>query len=202
MRLNSSLVAGIIALSTGLASLQPPTEASIAPVAVQVTTFYDRCMPLADLISKGEGNWNSVNRGRAGDTPGGIVRVAGRTFAEMTIEEVLWLQRGSVYAVGRYQFIPSTLRMAVKWAGLSWSTKFTNETQNKLFCALLKHKRPAIGEYLMGRGSLGEALVALAKEWASIEYHAGRGYYDGIGGNRAHVTRHEATIALNAGRAL
>ena len=120
---------------------------------LEMTTFYDRCMPLADLISRGEGNWDSVNRGRAGDTPGGITRVAGRRFAEMTIEEVLWLQRGSIYAVGRYQFIPSTLKMAVKWAGLSWDTKFTNETQNKLFCALLQHKRPQVGEYLLGRGN-------------------------------------------------
>ena len=159
-------------------------------------------MPLANLISSGEGTWNSVNRGYAGDTPRGIRSITGKDFSEMTIEEVIWLQRGSIYAVGRYQMIPTTLRQAVKWAGLSWSTKFTNDTQNKLFCALLTHKRPSIAEYLRGSGSLSRALDALAKEWASVEYRGGSGYYDSIGGNRAHITRHEATVALNKGRAL
>ena len=159
-------------------------------------------MPIANLIARGEGTWNSVNRGYAGDTPRGIKSLTGRNFSDMTIEEVIWLQRGSVYAVGRYQFIPTTLRAAVRWAGLSWDAKFTNDTQNKLFCALLQHKRPSVGRYLRGEGSLSAALVGLAKEWASVEYRNGRGYYDGIGGNRAHVTRYEATIALNSGRAL
>ena len=120
----------------------------------------------------------------------------------MTIEEVLWLQRGSVFAVGRYQFIPTTMRMAVKWAGLSWSEKFTNDVQNKLFCTLLTHKRPQVAAYLKGVGDLDSALNALAKEWASVEYRNGRGYYDGIGGNRAKITRYEATLALRQGMEL
>jgi len=202
MRLFSSIAAGLLATSAGLAAIPQPMEASSAPIVAQVTSFQQRCMPIANLIARGEGDWNSVNRGWAGDTPGGIRSVTGRNFADMTIEEVLWLQRGSVYAVGRYQLIPTTLRAAVRWTGLSWDTKFTNDTQNKLFCSLLEHKRPSVGRYLRGEGSLSSALLGLAKEWASVEYRNGRGYYDGIGGNRAHVTRHEATLALNAGRAL
>ena len=113
-------------------------------------------MPLANLISSGEGTWNSVNRGYAGDTPRGIRSITGKDFSEMTIEEVIWLQRGSIYAVGRYQMIPTTLRQAVKWAGLSWSTKFTNETQNKLFC--VANTRPCIsGGTVVWRTALNAA---------------------------------------------
>ena len=35
-------------------------------------------------------------------------------------------------------------------------------------------------------------LDELAKEWASVEYRNGRGFYDHVGGNRAHISRTEA----------
>jgi len=167
-----------------------------------MATFEERCQPIADLIAKGEGNWDSVNRGRAGDTPGGIQSITGKRFHELTVEQVLWLQRGSVYAVGRYQLIPSTMKLAVKWSGIAWSAKFDQTTQNKLFCTLLSHKRPQIGRYLNGEGAIQPALDALAKEWASVAYRGPYSYYSGIGGNRAHITVDEAAVALNAGRAL
>ena len=167
-----------------------------------MATFEERCRPVADLIAKGEGRWNSVNRGHAGDTPGGIKSITGREFHQMTIEEVLWLQRGSVYAVGRYQLIPVTMKLAVEWSKTALSEKFTNEVQDRLFCTLLSHKRPQIGRYLLGEGSLQHALDSLAKEWSSVAYRGPYSYYSGIGGNRAHITMNEATVALNAGRAL
>ena len=197
-RLTAFATAALFPLNTAHStpSLPPPTQ------EIQLATFEQRCQPIADLIAQGEGTWNSVNRGRAGDTPGGIKSITGREFRQMTVEEVLWLQRGSVYAVGRYQLIPTTMKLAVKWSKVAWSEKFTNEVQNKLFCTLLSHKRPQIGRYLLGEGSLQLALDSLAKEWASVAYRGPYSYYSGIGGNRAHITMHQATVALNTGRAL
>ena len=37
----------------------------------------------------------------------------------------------------------------------------------------------------------------MAYEWASVEYRNGRGYYDHIGGNRAHISRVELAKVLN-----
>jgi len=159
-----------------------------------------RIRPLMDLISRGEGDYNAVNRGRAGDTPGGIQSFGkGWTFENYTVQQVMDLQRSHLYAVGRYQFIPSTLRFAVRHSSVSELDMFTPEVQDRLMVALILYKRPAVGAYLRGDHELlGWALNELAKEWASIEYRNGRGYYDHIGGNRASITRAELTKVLQS----
>ena len=155
-----------------------------------------RLRPLMDLIAKGEGNYNSVNRGYAGDTPGGIQGITGQTFENYTVGQVMDMQRSSLYAVGRYQFIPSTLRWAVRHSSVDELDMFTPEVQDRLMATLVIYKRPAVGAYLRGdHDLLGWALNELAKEWASIEYRYGRSYY-GVGGNRAKVTRAEASTVL------
>ena len=150
-----------------------------------------------ELIARGEGDYNSVNRGRAGDTPGGIDRLTGKTFDEFTVQQVMEMQVSWLYAVGRYQFVPETLRFAVAMSDVEMKDRFDSKTQDKLMTALILYKRPAIGAYLKGHHDyIGWALDELAKEWASIEYRQGRGFYDHIGGNRAHVTREEAWEVL------
>lgn len=159
--------------------------------------------PVANVLAKGEGNWNSVNRGRAGDTPGGIKSIIGKTFSDLTIGEVQSLQRARIYAVGRYQFIPSTLSYAVQKAGVDASKRFTPEVQNRLLWALLEHKRPCIGAYIRGEhDNLDLALREMAREWASVAWYHGGSYYAGWGGNAAHITRHEAGLALKQARTL
>lgn len=161
------------------------------------TPLHVKIRPLADLIARGEGSWNSVNRGRAGDTPGGIQRLTGKTFDQFTVREVIEMQRLWLYAVGRYQFIPTTLRFAIRHSDVSLDQRFTPEVQDRLMAALIFYKRPAIGAYLRGdHNLLGWALNELAREWASIEYRNGRGFYDHVGGNRAHVSRAAAAAVL------
>ena len=153
--------------------------------------------PLMDLIATGEGTYNAINRGRAGDTPGGIQWLKGQTFENFTVRQVIEMQRWQVHAVGRYQFIPSTLRFAVKHSSVNELDMFTPETQDRLMAALIFYKRPAVGAYIRGdHDLLGWALNELAKEWASIEYRNGRGFYDHIGGNRAKISRAEMSAVL------
>ena len=152
-----------------------------------------------DLIATGEGDYNSINRGRAGDTPGGIQWLKGRTFEDFTVKEVIQMQRWQIYAVGRYQFIPSTLRWAVNHSSVNELDMFTPEVQDTLMATLIVYKRPAVGAYLRGdHDLLGWALDELAKEWASIEYRNGHGFYDRIGGNRAKITRAEVIPVLQS----
>jgi len=152
-----------------------------------------------DLIATGEGDYNSINRGRAGDTPGGIQWLKGRTFEDFTVKEVIQMQRWQIYAVGRYQFIPSTLRWAVNHSSVNELDMFTPEVQDTLMATLIVYKRPAVGAYLRGdHDLLGWALDELAKEWASIEYRNGHGFYDHIGGNRAKITRAEVIPVLQS----
>jgi hypothetical protein len=175
------------------------TQETIVKTTVPV---HVKLRPLGDLIARGEGNWNSVNRGWAGDTPGGIQRLTGKTFDQYTVKQVMAMQRGWLYAVGRYQFIPRTLRFAVSRSSVSLNDRFTPEVQDRLMAALIMHKRPTVGDYLVGRhDNVRRASVAMAKEWASIEYRYGRSFYQQIGGNRAHITRAEIERALRSVKA-
>ena len=203
-------VIGITSSSSAARSRTPlahylPAD-KVAPLVEEVIVekpipFHEQVLPLADLIAKGEGDWNAVNRGWAGDTPGGIQRLTGKTFENFTVGQVMDMQRSWLFAVGRYQFIPRTFKFAVAHSSVTRLDMFTPETQNKLFAALLVHKRPVIAQYLTGEhNSINAALRALAREWASVEYLGygrGRGYYNHIGGNRAHITWQHAAAVLN-----
>lgn len=156
--------------------------------------------PLLDLIAEGEGDYSSVNRGRAGDTPAGWPGLE-----RLTIGQVQKLQQeGTLFAVGRYQFIPETLRLAVAAAGFSSADLFNAETQDWLAVALLLGgKRPALRDYLQGGNvTIEAAQLDLAKEWASIPQANGRGVYDGdAAGNRATAKVNRVQSALKAARA-
>lgn len=154
--------------------------------------------PLADLLAKGEGDYDSINRGYAGDTPGGMTRYSGRHLTTYTVAEVMQLQRSRLYAVGRYQFIPKTLRFAVNASGVNVTDKFNEATQDRLMAALIAYKRPYILSYLQGsHNDLSGVLDDLAKEWASVAYRNGRSYYS-RGGNRAKISRASAATVLQA----
>jgi hypothetical protein len=161
---------------------------------------------LAALVSSGEGGLNSVNRGNAGDTPGGAKSIFGKNLTEMTVGEIMEAQnQGRVFAVGKYQFIPGTLRGAVKYTNIPLNTLFDSVTQNRLFDYLIDVKRPEIGNYLNGRSNdRRTAIQQLAREFAAIglEYpEAGRGRgqsrYSGTGGNRASISPDSAGRTLD-----
>jgi len=102
------------------------TETAFCPNP-NFATVESRLLPLADLIAKGEGDYNAVNRGYAGDTPGGIQGLTGLTFENYTVGQVIAYQKRWLYAVGRYQFIPTTLRFAVAHSDVDNLDMFTPE---------------------------------------------------------------------------
>lgn len=198
MNLRTTLASTLLAatLATGVGAISVSAKGAHCPNP-EFTPVHLRIKPLADLIARGEGDYNAVNRGYAGDTPGGIQGLTGLTFENYTVGQVIAYQQRWLYAVGRYQFIPSTLRFAVAHSSVDNLDMFTPDIQDRLMAALVLYKRPAVGAFLRGDHNLeGWALNELAKEWASIEYRGGRGFYDHIGGNRAHITRAELQVVL------
>ena len=184
---------------SGVFSFQPVEASPMCANPYGPQPIHVQLQPLADLLARGEGDYDSVNRGRAGDTPQGLTALTGKAYHETTVGEILSMQRNWIYAVGRYQFVPTTLRYAVAMSTVSLDDCFTPEVQDRLMAALVLYKRPAVAAYLRGDHShIGWALDELAKEWASVEYRSGRGYYDHIGGNRAHITRTEAWEVLQS----
>lgn len=166
-------------------------------IPVVVPAVHQQLKPLADLLATGEGDYDSVNRGWAGDTPQGIKGLTGSSFSSYTVQEVLNMQARSIYAVGRYQFIPSTLRFAVDSSSVSTQDKFTPEVQDRLMAALILYKRPLIITYLQSNhDNLDAALKELAREWASVEYSNGYSYYSNVGGNRASISRAKVSQVL------
>lgn len=203
MNLRRTIPCIALALSLGGAGVshaQPAPAAIIGALCLnpdKPDPVHVQLKPLADLLARGEGDYDSVNRGRAGDTPQGLTALTGKGYQQTTVREIISMQRSWIYAVGRYQFIPDTLRFAVAMSSVDEEDYFTPEVQDRLMAALILYKRPAIGAYLRNdHDYIGWALNELAKEWASVEYRNGRGFYDHVGGNRAHVSRTEAWEVL------
>lgn len=182
------------------------------PVVTEVTsqlpqptfTIHDALEPLSELIAHGEsitaGDYNAANNGWAMDLgQHGLSNYFGRDCSDVTIGEVMLAQdQRRLHAVGRYQIIGTTMRAAVRWAGLSGSSMFTPDNQDKLFLALIKHKRPAIWSYLLGNGTAHQAANALAREWSSMPAPHGGTYYGR--GDRAHASRAEVLSVLEQTR--
>ncbi|UZB30233.1 XVIPCD domain-containing protein [Xanthomonas phaseoli] len=173
--------------------------------------------PLADLIQRGESgrdNYNAYNRGTYVGADG-REHIRGSTgpldFSGMTVGEVMdsqALPRGDedrLFAVGRYQVIPSTMKDAVNKLCLERSQEFTPELQDQVFSDyLITHKKSAVRNYITDASgsSLNSAQKALAQEWASIaDPGTGKSYYDKPGGsNHASITSAETEQALNTMR--
>ena len=150
-------------------------------------------------IAKGEGGYGSFNRGIAGDARGAKI-----DFSKMTIGDIMKKQSGGprqreLFAVGKYQIIPSTMKEAVKALKIDKNTKFTPEVQERIFREyLIANKRRAVKDYITGKtNDLNAAVMATSQEFASVgvpydttDYKGrmirrGQTYYGGSGGNRA-----------------
>lgn len=160
---------------------------------------------LGELISRGEGGYNSFNRGSAGDARGATI-----DFSRMTVGELQDAQHlprrdpDRLFAVGKYQVIPGTMDGAVTALGLGRNERFTPEMQERIFSDyLIVGKRPDIHGYITGKPgvSLHDAQEAVAAEWASVaDPDTGRSKYGGIGNNRASISADQVAGALNAMR--
>lgn len=165
------------------------------------------------LISRGEGGVNSVNRGVAGDTPGGAKSIFGKNLTDMTVDEIYAKQReGRVNAVGKYQIIEITMPGFIKYLksqGIDTSkTKFTENIQDKFKPYVVDYKRPEVGKYIRGKSNnRKEAAQELSREFASIGLaypEAGRSRgesrYSGTAGNRASISPESIENALDRAR--
>lgn len=153
------------------------------------------------LIARGEGDYNSVNRGARGGYKAGT-----ENLASMTVAEVMAAQKsGKFNAAGRYQLIGSTLSDAVKAMGLKGDEKFDKETQDRIFEKyLVNNKRRAIGDFIAGRSNdIRAAINAASLEWASVaDPSTGKSHYAGVANNLASISVDDMARALQASRAV
>lgn len=176
------------------------------------------------LVAKGEGGrhgYDAYNAGTLGVQPdakgrklpkysGSYQAATGRPITDMTIAEILTASKGTgmdkarIFAAGKYQFIPDTLRGAAKEAGIPLDTKFTPEVQDMLFAAHLKRRAPSVYAYATGKSDsyTTKDWNTVAAEWRSMPTTSGGTYQDQYASsNAAGHTVEQTKRALDASRA-
>lgn len=153
------------------------------------------------VISRGEGHYNSFNRGYAGDSVGQKLNLIAMTLGEIMQRQSLFTNNPNrLFAVGKYQIVPKTMKGAVSALGLRRDQLFTPELQEKIFQQyLVGSKRPSIKKFVQGKGSMESALLELAQEFASVaDFRTGKSFYAGKGNNKASISAEKMRNALLA----
>lgn len=113
----------------------------------------------------------------------------GKRPTAMTLGEIYdWISRtpGQQHAIGRYQFIPATLKRLAKKAGAGRGDRFSPELQDRLAHQLLEEA--GLSAMLAKSMSRTDFMNNLAKIWAGLPTSSGKSYYHGFAGNRATMT--------------
>jgi hypothetical protein len=144
-------------------------------------TMGDEVALLLALIARAEAGaagYDAVQRGARIPPP--------RAPTEMTLGEVYdWITAtpGQPHAIGRYQFIPPTLRRVAQARGYGRGTRFDAEVQDALAMVLLEEA--GIAAFRRGEMDRRSFMGRLARIWAGLPLPDGRSYYHGYAGNRA-----------------
>ena len=136
---------------------------------------------LHDLIAQAEAGpmgYDAVQHGARVKPP--------KRPTRMTLGEIYeWIRvtPGQPHAIGRYQFIPATLRHSAKRLRLPPETRFSPEVQDQLANLLLGDA--GFLKVQKGEISVEAFMLNLAKIWAGLPLPSGRSYYQGYAGNKA-----------------
>ncbi|MFM5169582.1 hypothetical protein ACEUAX_21490 [Aeromonas veronii] len=97
-------------------------------------------------------------------------------LTSLTLNELMQKQKErEVFAAGRYQIIPNTLKDAIMYLSLDISLKFDEETQDRIFDEyIIRVKRKKFIDYLEGSGSVEDAIYAWSMEFASAGVRKGK----------------------------
>ncbi|MCX0433359.1 hypothetical protein OD808_21015 [Aeromonas veronii] len=97
-------------------------------------------------------------------------------LTSLTLNELMQKQKErKVFAAGRYQIIPNTLKDAIMYLSLDMSLKFDEETQDRIFDEyIIRVKRKKFIDYLEGSGSVEDAIYAWSMEFASAGVRKGK----------------------------
>ena len=103
------------------------------PIYAQTTSTQEQVKSIFSSRESPQAEYDAINRGSGGDTPGGAKARYGRPLTQMTLGEVKQLQAQELNAVGKYQFIESTLAEAAQDAGITDDMLFNEAVQDRIF---------------------------------------------------------------------
>jgi muramidase (phage lysozyme) len=119
----------------------------------------------------------------------GAKRRPSKLPTQMTIAEIYdWIARtpGQPHAIGRYQFIPTTLKELVNELGISKGERFTPRLQDRLADLLLADA--GLSQLRAGEITRHAFMNNLARIWAGLPNSSGKSHYHGYAGNKASMT--------------
>jgi hypothetical protein len=182
---------------------KPISSMSNAPSALAAAPT--TASSFSSLISKAESGPAGYNAYNQPQKPSAIIK-GPIGLTRMTLDQVMSRQNAKqLFAVGKYQIIPSTLKEAKEKMGLTGKELFDEKLQERIFKEYLAgSKRPALSAYLSGESNdIMAAMIDAAKEWRGLpDPRTGKTYADkGAVGNKANVSVEELRAALEADRA-
>ena len=176
-RTSGGLFAPLASRTTGASDIMPdgldPTFASDPQAGM-----------IRDLIAQAEAGRDGYDAVQYGAR-----RRPARPPTQMTLGEIFaWTEAtpGQPHAIGRYQFIPSTLERLVNILGAGPDELFSPQMQDRLADVLLHEA--GLAAYRSGEITRYAFMDNLAKIWAGLPNSSGRSHYHGFAGNVATIT--------------
>ena len=149
----------------------------VAPIGTGSTPI-DRLLTLIATAEAGPAGYDAVQYGAT-------VR-PDRRPTQMTLGDIYeWIDAtpGQPHAIGRYQFIPPTLRRVARVRGFGPETQFTAGVQDALALVLLEDA--GLNRFQSGDLNRRAFMHNLSRIWAGLPLPNGRSYYEGHAGNSA-----------------
>ncbi|WP_254694124.1 hypothetical protein [Sulfitobacter sp. SK012] len=179
----ASLFAGLS--GAGMFAPLPDPVVKTAVVMVAPSVFSGSGIErLRNLIGQAE----SRKHGYDAVQHGAKIRPAKRP-TELTIDEIYaWIKDtpGQPHAIGRYQFIPPTLRRLVKTLGVPPQARFSPALQDRLADVLLAEA--GLHKIKTGKIARHKFMNNLAMIWAGLPNSSGQSHYHGYAGNKASMS--------------
>lgn len=181
----SAAPTGSLFAGTGAGLFAPqPARARSAPPRIRGAGVPNTVAQLFTLIARaeaGHAGYDAVQHGAR-------IRPSAPP-TQLTLGDIYaWIEAtpGQPHAIGRYQFIPPTLRRVAQIRGFGPDTPFTPAVQDTLALVLLEDA----GLRAFEAGTLGRRpfMRNLARIWAGLPLPDGRSYYEGHAGNSAAMT--------------
>jgi hypothetical protein len=161
----------------------PLPERTAPRVAAPIigTAHVDQLLSLIARAEAGSAGYDAVQHG---------ARVRPVQFpTQMTLGEIYrWVDDtpGQPHAIGRYQFIPPTLRRVARVRGFGPETQFTPGVQDALALVLLEDA--GLSQFQAASSGRRQFMHNLARIWAGLPLPNGRSYYEGHAGNSAAIS--------------
>jgi muramidase (phage lysozyme) len=167
----------------GLFAERPPHD-PVFPDGVGAAIFGSDVAVIRALIQEAESRRSGYDAVQYG------ARIKpGRPPTQMTLAQIFdWIDAtpGQPHAIGRYQFIPLTLRRVAKVAGIPMSQRFSPAVQDRLADVLLAEA--GLHRFRAGTLEQRDFMNNLSKIWAGLPNSTGRSHYDGYAGNKAAIS--------------